>query len=172
MQMSVEQKKNIITPPSMPADVSKVHNFSTKTTKVSWTTVLSSIAHARKREDEIEWSLIRKIWLYLTNFVMDQILVQPKILLNKPVITHWIHPKLINFSCDLFYFFFFFKIAKWKTSGYFDHHSSFSDWTLAWTNPQVRPLKKCYFGAQLKYTILLINTGIFSVLKSQKNFLF
>ena len=27
MQMSVEQKKNIITPPSMPADVSKVHNF-------------------------------------------------------------------------------------------------------------------------------------------------
>ena len=27
MQMSVEQKKNIITPPSMPADVSEVHNF-------------------------------------------------------------------------------------------------------------------------------------------------
>ena len=27
MQMSVEQRKNIITPPSMPADVSEVHIF-------------------------------------------------------------------------------------------------------------------------------------------------
>ena len=51
MEMSVEQKKNIITPPSMPADVSKVHNFLWKPQKFH---KLLSIAHARKWEDEIE----------------------------------------------------------------------------------------------------------------------